>query len=276
MSATLILKCISEGRCDLNGLNVETHPLSTDIDVQVLYSAFKEREGHMSRVVKKDFEPDLERVRTLLKRAIGPQPISKFATSASVNYSYLCQYLNGRFERSMAPNTLLRIAVASRNRITAEELLEASGYAADKYVKRRWYPEELDEEWDKGWEGLPTLEEMHQIAFLKKAAYHWYIKKKGFLTAAVQDDGSPFVLIRKGNEEWLVIFLTIRDGNVREKVQEGLNKFVSGDNRKLCIVVDDRRLCEREFEIPISGAEGLILCVDPYTEGVKPIGGRVV
>lgn len=222
------------------------------------------------RKVKTDFEPDVERLRSLLERAKGTRSIYKFSDAAGMSYSYIYQYMKGHIQTPMTPETLIKVAAVAWNDVSLEELFEASGYSAEKCIN--WSLDGIKEEEEE----YKSLDEVHERTFLKKAAYLWFIKKKGFIAANVQDNGGPFVLMKHRDEVWLLIFMNVRDGRACARAREGLLMFYSMDEyyRKLCIVVDDPQICARDFLIPsLTKADGMILYVDPYTGAAKPIGG---
>ncbi|MBQ7557672.1 MAG: hypothetical protein IJT00_06390 [Lachnospiraceae bacterium] len=224
------------------------------------------------RRVSTDFEPDIKRARELIKKGIGSRPLAHFARAAGINNSYLCKYLKGHFDRPLTPAILLKIAAAAWDGVTAEELLTASGYSIEKYLQMSC--EEMEEE-----EELPSLDELHERTFLKKSAYLWFIVRKGFRGASIKDDGGPVVLMEYKDEAWLLIFMNVRDGRACTKAREGLLMFdsMTKHNRRLCIVVDDPKLCTEDFLTPSLNRRpvGMILYVDPYTGGAKRIGGSL-
>jgi len=230
----------------------------------------------MGKDVKTDSEPDITRVRELIKKGIGNRPLAHFARAAGVNYNYLCRYLKGHIDRPLTPAILLKIAAAAWNGVTAEELLTASGYSIEKYL---WMIRVEKDEKEEEEEELPFLDELHERTFLKKSAYLWFINRKGFRNANIKDDGGPVVLMEYKDEVWLLIFMNVRDGRTCTKARKGLLMFdsMAKHNRRLCIVVDDPQLCKRDFLPPSLNRPpvGLILYVDPYTGGAKRIGGSL-
>ena len=225
------------------------------------------------RRVSTDFKPDIRKVRELVKKAVGDRTLVCFARAAGINYSYICKYVNGGFDRPLMPATLLKIASAAWNGVTAKELLTASGYSADKYVY------ELQLAGVGATKEKPLLlEELHERIFLKKAAYLWFIQKKDFANAEVRDDGGPVVLMRSNGEEWMLFFLLERDGRndaAWDAIQRSNIKFSSENEQEhhLCYIVDNLQKCKRKIILPMNGNMGTILIVDPYTGGIKEYGG---
>ena len=88
----------------------------------------------MGRAIQTDHEFHHEQVLKLLKKAQGTtRTQAAFAKAIGMNYAYLCQYMKGNVNRPLSPETLLKIAGAAEGGITAEELLNASGFDPEKY-----------------------------------------------------------------------------------------------------------------------------------------------
>ena len=97
----------------------------------------------MGRSVKTDHEFNHNQVLELLKRAQGKnRSQAAFAKAIGINNNYLCQYMKGNLNRPLTPETLLKIAGAAEDGVTAAELLDASGFDPAKYDST------LSGEWD--------------------------------------------------------------------------------------------------------------------------------
>lgn len=88
----------------------------------------------MSRAVKLDHNFDLEKYSDLLNKAKGSRSQTKFAKDCGLSTAYICKYLNANIKNAPTPTTIKKIAACAANDITLEQLLDAAGYDAKKYI----------------------------------------------------------------------------------------------------------------------------------------------
>ena len=119
----------------------------------------------MSRRIKTDFDPDFERVGILFNRAKGNnRTILKFSKAVGMNYAYMCRHMKGRVQKPLSPKSLAKVAAVACNGVTLRELLEASGYSAEKYIdneeeERLTSKNEIIKKLDKKFLGRYSVEE---------------------------------------------------------------------------------------------------------------------
>ena len=89
----------------------------------------------MSRAVPLDHDFNKELFAELLKKAQGDRQQNTFAEDIGMSKTYLNAYLGGKKDKPLTPSTIRRIAEASGNRVSYEELLCASGYAPEKHFR---------------------------------------------------------------------------------------------------------------------------------------------
>ncbi len=70
----------------------------------------------------------------LLKEAIDKDTIQDFANKPLIDRSYLSKFINKRLDSPPSPDILMKIAKASGNRITYEQLMDVSGYFNRRFV----------------------------------------------------------------------------------------------------------------------------------------------
>lgn len=75
---------------------------------------------------------DKKRFKYLVDKAIGDRKISQFSSDSGVNRTYISKYVNERLDNPPTPDVLKRLANASQNDISYEELMSAAGYLDDK------------------------------------------------------------------------------------------------------------------------------------------------
>ena len=88
----------------------------------------------MSRAVIPDFSFDKNKFSELLIKAQGRLSLKDFAIECEVSVSYMCKYINCKFEKAPTPNTIKKIATyTEKHDVSLEDLLNAAGYSVDKY-----------------------------------------------------------------------------------------------------------------------------------------------
>ena len=88
----------------------------------------------MSRNVPLDHEFNKEKFAELLKKAQGSRQQNTFAGDIGMSKTYLNSYLGAKNDRPLTPSTIKKIAAASENGVSYEDLLEAAGYNSSKYT----------------------------------------------------------------------------------------------------------------------------------------------
>lgn len=121
-------------------------------------------DSDMRRTVETDFEFIKENFRDVLKKAIGTRSNSAFAKDADLSFGCISRYLNLKTEVAPTLSTVNKIAKAAAPGVSYEELLQASGYDASKYVL-----DVIDEEVAEPQIGIMTT----LLMSLMKVSYTW-------------------------------------------------------------------------------------------------------
>ena len=164
----------------------------------------------MRKAIILDHEFDKERFAELLRTAQGDRQQKVFAEDIGMSKSYLNCYLGCKIARPLTPSTLHKIAFASENRVSIEDLLRASGYDPSKYISEKSAPTDIQPKIDQGQTFEMLANATITNAFLQ-TEYSWLIngndKHSSFCDLDIELKNSEFT-------HWYFNFLLSKSGNI--------------------------------------------------------------